>query len=742
MRLGHYQQRVLLGLIIITVMGVYVLGFVQSRFMENLNAFAYDLRLQMTAPGPAKNSNVVIVAIDQKSLSAIGRWPWPRNKTADLIRALNHHYHAAVIALDMTFPEKEQNTGLKVLQELSQSKLGSSPTFQKESRRWQRRLNYDQQLATQLAQSPSVLGYYFTTAEKGEKPYHAGVLPTPLFPSGYFYPRRLIFIGGNSYGANLPVFLRSAKSAGCFTAVPDLDGILRRSPMLFEYHGAYYDSLALATADLYLGSPPIIPEFPDKRHSGYQNMDWIRLGDKSIPVGAYATALIPYRGPGRTFPLISAANVMDHRAPMGALFGKVVLVGMTAPGLLDLHATPVGTAYPGVEAQASMVYGILHGTIKEKPVYVTAISISLILVFGLLLAFWLPVLSPLRSLALTMTAIAINIGINLLAWNEGNMAMPVVPVLLVITSLFIINAFYGYFFETKKRRYIMTKFGQYVPPFLVKEMAKFPEVLSMRGQSRDMTVMFSDVVNFTSISEGLSPADLGEMINAYLTAMTQVIQKYQGTVDKYIGDAIMAFWNAPLPDNRHGRKAVLAAMEMQSRLATLGPEFQAKGWPALRAGIGINTGIMSVGNMGSEFRMAYTVMGDVVNTASRLEGLTRKYGVDIIVGEDTRRLVPEVIFREVDRVRVRGRANPLVIYEPIRLRTEMTPEQYKELQQFDLVLDLYRHQRWAEALPLINALTEQSPEVRLYVTYQERVRHFTEQPPPPDWDGVFTFSTK
>ncbi len=730
-------------MLVLASMLLYSLGVFHSRFIGNLEAFAYDVRLRLTAPGPAKNSDVVIISIGQKSLAAEGRWPWPRYKLAKLIRELNSHYHVAVIGLDMAFPDPEKDSGLDVLKSLASGPLHKSKVFQDQMGVWRSKLDYDTQLAQQLMHSPSVLGYYFTTVKEGSGPTNAGVLPPPTFPPGTFRGRHLSFVTGNAYGGNLPLFEKNAKAAGCFTVIPDFDGVLRRSPMLFEYHGAYYGSMSLAVADIYLGKPPIKPGFPKNAPSNYRVMEWLQMGSKRIPVGPHGSALIPYRGTGRTFPFISAADVMNQAVPAGALFGKIALVGMTAPGLLDLHATPVGTEYPGIEAQASLVYGILHGTIKERPGYVTAIAISIIALLGLILLFLLPLLSPLRSLWATVLALIVTIAVNLVAWTYGNLVIPIAPTILLIICLFVVNTFYGYFFETRKRKYILTKFGQYVPPSLVRELAKYPEALSMQGQSRDMTVLFADVYDFTRISEGLSPTDLSAMINMYLTAMTEVIHRHKGTVDKYIGDAIMAFWNAPLPDSRHGRNAILAALEMQDRLVELAPEFKAQGWPALRVGIGINSGVMNVGNMGSAFRMAYTVMGDAVNTASRLEGLTRKYGVDIIAGTDTRRLVPEVIFREIDVVRVKGREKPVSIFEPINLRSKMDAEQLKELDQFEQMRTYYRQQRWADAMAqLTTILLKKNPSSQLYAVYRDRIAHFMATPPEDQWDGVFNFQTK
>jgi adenylate cyclase len=257
-----------------------------------------------------------------------------------------------------------------------------------------------------------------------------------------------------------------------------------------------------------------------------------------------------------------------------------------------------------------------------------------------------------------------------------------------------------------------------------------------------MTVLFSDVRGFTTISEGLEPRELSQLMNEFLTPLTEVIYRHRGTIDKYMGDAIMAFWGAPLPDPLHPRHAVLAALGMQAALRRLAPQFRARGWPEIRIGVGLNTGRMSVGNMGSKVRLAYTVMGDAVNLASRLEGITKQYGVDIIVGENTRNAVPDVVFREIDRVRVKGKDVAVAIYEPLGLAGEVDQAQLDEIKVFGQALRLYRAQDWDRAeLQLIN-LQQRHPEVHLYSVYLERIAALRAQPPGSGWDGAWNFETK
>jgi adenylate cyclase len=302
---------------------------------------------------------------------------------------------------------------------------------------------------------------------------------------------------------------------------------------------------------------------------------------------------------------------------------------------------------------------------------------------------------------------------------------------------------YGYFVTSRTKRQITSLFGKYVPTELVDEMSKNPEqVVSMEGESRDMTILFSDVRGFTTISEGMDPKELSQLMNEFLTPLSHVVSMHHGKVDKYMGDCIMAFWGAPKPQPDHARNAILAGIEMQSTLQALQPHFKERGWPAIHVGVGINSGRVSVGNMGSEVRVAYTVMGDEVNLASRLEGITKQYGVGIIVGENTRNLVTDLLYRELDHVRVKGKDKPVAIYEPIALLSEVGKELQDEVKLFHEARRLYRKQDWDQAeLQLMN-LQRMSPGTALYGKYTERIVFFRKNPPPADWDGVFDFQTK
>jgi adenylate cyclase len=333
------------------------------------------------------------------------------------------------------------------------------------------------------------------------------------------------------------------------------------------------------------------------------------------------------------------------------------------------------------------------------------------------------------------------IAINIAFWS-ANIVLPIAIPLLMVGLLYLLNMAYGFFIEARSKKAITGIFGTYVPKELVAEMAKNPGAYSTKGETREMTVLFSDVRNFTNISEGLSATELTAMMNAYLTHMTETIQRDRGTIDKYIGDAIMAFWGAPLKDPQHAEHALHSALAMQQQIKDIGPEFIKRGWPQLEIGVGLNCGSMNVGDMGSAFRRAYTVMGDAVNLASRLESLTKEYGVGILVSENIVAAVNSVVYRELDRVRVKGKVKPISIYEPVGIKGAVANQTVDEVDRFHRALDRYREQRWDDAEKLLTALSHGDPQRKAYKLYLERVANLRLKPPGSNWDGVFTFTTK
>lgn len=494
------------------------------------------------------------------------------------------------------------------------------------------------------------------------------------------------------------------------------------------------------------GTSKLSPGFADGNAGDYADLEWLELNvdgrSLNIPLDSEVAALVPYRGRQGSFRYISIADVLHERVGVEQLKNRIVLVGTTAPGLLDMRATPVAEVYPGVEIHANMIAGILDQNIKAQPPYMLGAEVVWLLLIGIVLIFSLPRLGPVKGILVSILVFAVIHGASLAAWQYGNLVMPVANSLAMIVLLFALYISFGYLVESRTKHQITSLFGQYVPNELVEEMAGHPESISMEGDSREMTILFSDVRDFTSISEGMDPKELTLLMNEFLTPLSRVVHKHRGTIDKYMGDCIMAFWGAPLPDAQHARNAIAAGLEMQATMKALQPRFKERGWPEIHVGVGINTGRVSVGNMGSEVRVAYTVMGDEVNLASRLEGITKQYGVGIIVGENTRNAVSEFLYRELDHVRVKGKGNPVAIYEPIGVAGEVSKALHDEIKLFHEVRRLYRKQDWDQAeLQLMN-LQRMSPETALYRIYAERVIYFRRNPPAADWDGVFVFQTK
>lgn len=719
--------------------------FYQFGFVQRLDNILYDYRLQLTMPGRG-DDRIVILDIDEKSLKEEGRWPWSRDRLALLMDKLFDRDGVAVAGFDVVFAEKDESSGYKVLQGLAQQELKGNSQFKNVLAKIEPQLDYDHLFASKLINRNVVLGYYFSN-ETGSENNVTGALPDPTFSHGKFDKYHIDFVHRRGYGANLPELQENAASAGDFNPEVDSDGVVRRVPMIMEYKGAYYESLSLAVVRTWLGNNKLKPDYADSCTVGYVCMESLSLvGDHAsykIPLDENVSTLIPYRGGKHSFRYISIADVLHDRITPDELKDKIVLIGTTAPGLMDLRSTPVDGVYPGVEVHANMIAGILENALKEKPPYVMGGEVVTMLIVGVALSFLLPLLSPVKSTLLTAATLIVLVGGNVAMWQYRNLALPLANEVLMILGLFVLDTLYGYFVESRTKRQITSLFAKYVPTELVDEMSKNPQLLpSLDGESREMTILFSDVRGFTTISEKLNdPKKLSQLMNAFLTPLSKVIYDHNGKVDKYMGDCIMAFWGAPLPEPEHARKAILAGLEMQKKLQELQPEFIKRFGLEIHVGVGINTGKVSVGNMGSDARVAYTVMGDAVNLASRLEGITKQYGVGVMVGENTKNAVPEIIYRELDHVRVKGKIEPVAIYEPLGLIGTMDKTVLEELDLYQQALVQYRKQEWIGAKSQFEKLQGNKP-CKLYEVYAERSEYFLNNPPGDNWDGVFVFETK
>jgi adenylate cyclase len=720
--------------------------FYNVGLITQLDNIIYDTRMRLTMPNTV-DPRIVILDIDEKSLQQVGRWPWPRDVMARLIDKLFVEYGVALVGFDVVFAEADYSSGIRALDELAQNQFKQVPGFEELYARMRPGLDNDGLFAKAIKGRPVVLGYYFSSEKDSPR---TGAIPAPVLPKGTFTGRNIGFTSWVGYGGNLPQFQKNAALAGHFNPVVDSDGVVRRVPMLAELDGAYYESLSLAMLRTLIALkdggrlPKVQPGFAPNSmlNKGYAGLEWLQVGGVRIPVDDTASALIPFRGGKYSFHYVSLADVLFDRIKPEALRGKITLVGATAPGLLDLRSTPVDSVYPGVEIHANLIAGMIDREIKQKPPYMLGAEVVLLVLGGAVLSVLIPMLSALWATAATLLAATLISSLDVAIWMQANMVLPLAGSLLMIAALYTMNMAYGYFVESRSKRQFTELFGQYVPPELVDKMALDPEKYSMEGKEEVLTVLFSDVRGFTTISESLSAKDLSAYINDYLTAMSLVIRGNHGTLDKYIGDAIMAFWGAPVEDPVHARNGVLTALQMQQHAVTLNQEFRAKGWPEFHIGIGVNSGRMRVGDMGSKLRKAYTVMGDPVNLGSRLEGITKQYGVGILVGEDTRKAVKDIVFREVDRVRVKGKDEAIVIFEPLGLEGEVDKSMHDEIRLWNQCLRHYRSQDWDQAEVALLNLQRMRPDCQLYQTYVERIEHYRREPPEPGWDGVTKFATK
>ncbi len=739
----QYLPRYVLGLLILLILLGHSARFYQIPFINHLDALIYDAKVRLTMP-QSVDERVVILDIDEKSLAEQGRWPWGRDKLATLMNKLFDQYGVKLVGFDVVFAEPDESSGLKSLESLAKKELKDAPVFQSALRDLRPQLDYDSRFAAALKNRPVILGYYFSSKEGGVS---SGAAPDPVFPAGTFNGRRIAFTQWVSFGANLPEFQKEAGGAGHFNPLVDLDGTSRRVPLLVEYKGQYYESLALAMVRNLLGKPPITPGYPGNSPASYAAMEWLDLkatagGVMRIPVDENAATLIPYRGYQGSFPYISITDVLNDRVPKERLAGRVIVIGTTAPGLMDLRATPVGAAYPGVEIHANLIAGMLDGTLKHKPPYILGADVLTVLIAGAVMAFLLPMLSPFRATVVGIIVLLLLLSVNFSFWHVSNVVLPLANGMIAIALLYAMNMSWGYFVESRTKRQLTGLFGQYVPPELVEEMSRDPENDSMAGRKAELTVLFSDIRGFTTISEGLEPNELASLMNEYLGAMTLIVRKHRGTLDKYIGDAIMAFWGAPVDDPEHAKNAVLTGLEMHVALHALNKDLVARGWPELKIGVGVNTGPMTVGDMGSPVRQSYTVMGDAVNLGSRLEGITKQYGVGFIVGESTRELLKkEFVFRELDRVRVKGKEDSVGIYEPVGEEGKVSREDMDEIKLWNQALRSYRAQDWDQSEVALMNLQRIKPRY-LYDLYVKRVGHLRKEPPGENWDGVTIFETK
>jgi len=648
-----------------------------------------------------------------------------------------------VVAIDVIFAERQETGGLRALRALQQklSHQGlASPQLLRLLEHEQRQVDVDRQLAEVVGEDPStVLGFFFRGVGGKTRALEAQSLMEPTFVMASTYnmvrtldteASRIPLMEAEGVELNLPEITEAAPGSGYFNMVPDKDGTVRWFPMTIKMGPDFFAPMSLVSAKYFLGGPALGITLSSL------GVEEVRVGHQVVPVDRFGRLLINYLGPPGMIPTYSAAALLDGKLPPEALKDKVVLVGATAVGIYDLRVTPFSGISPGVEIQATVMDNLLRGNFIRLPPLALPLALTLVLTLGVAMGLVLPRLSAAWGFIFTVWVLGLYLGVNYFLFSRAGLQLELFYPLGEIVLVYLGITMQKFLAEEKERLRIRKAFESYVAPTVVHEMLKHPERLRLGGERRELSILFSDIRGFTSLSEDLAPETLVALLHDFLNPMSEIIVRHQGTIDKYIGDAIMALFNAPLETPDHARLACRTALEMTGTLAALGKEWAAQGRPQIRVGIGINTGMAAVGNMGSDRLFDYTAIGDNVNLASRLEGLNKYYGTDILISEGTARsLNGDFLLREVDLVRVKGKMQPLTIYE---LLGEGTPE--PEVARF---LEVYREgrvlfldRRFQESAAAFVRALELRPQDLPSRNYLELSQKYQEAPPPPDWQGV------
>ena len=751
----------LLGLILFRFSGI---GAIDSRagfaFLQSIEQSSLDLRFEMRGARP-HDDRIVIVSIDEQTLQKIDSFPLPRKNYAELINKLNAG-GARVIAFDVTFPTPESNSGVEALRKL-QTELGASasPALRKQIQDLELASDQDAALAAAMKNGGNVvLGHIFLDSQPDPKLAEeyfniawAHVFPQVLpvgFKSGQTVDLGQVWMdnGGlvrQGVEANISKLADSAASFGFINIVPDSDGTLRHALLMIRYQDLdFFPSLDLEAVRAY-------EKIPDQQIAAYiapNGVERIQLGRHTLRPASNGSALLNYSGPYRTYAQYSMWDVISGNTPPEAFNDKIVLVGATALAIGDIRNTPFEGVYMGVEVHANIIDNLLHSEEQGRGFLKRGydeemVDLGFILLFGLVFGLLFSRVTPLYStitVLVTLTGYAWFVYFSFV--HKGQWLSFVIPASTLaanyaaITSLRMIS-------EERAKRNIRKSFSQYLSPGVIELIEKDPEkYIRPGGEVKELSVLFSDIRGFTTISEGLTPDQLVQLLNEYFGQMTEIVFATDGTLDKYIGDAIMAFWGSPYPQEDHAARSCACALRMKAGLATLNAKWQAAGRPPISIGIGLNTGSVNVGNMGSARRLSWTVMGDNVNLASRLEGITKQYHVQIVVSEATYRQVSsQFVCRELDKIRVKGKTLPVNIYELMDVAAEKSKYE-KLLEQFDAAMAAYRSQNWREAAAQFTEVLLKFPDDGPSQVFLERAIEFSESAPEGEWDGVYVMKSK
>lgn len=753
---GSNKPRAPVVVALLVLLNALMLRAIDPAGLVRLRDLAFDTFQRMQPREVKEDLGVLIVDIDEKSLTEFGQWPWPRNLVAELVDKLEKA-GAAVIAFDVVFAEPDRSSPHAIARNLPEALRNS------DARRTLEALpDNDEVLAQIIARGPVVTGYAFDANGKGGPPrrewgfaHNSGELDAKEVPNliRQFIPQQTGSV------RTIPLLEQAAKGNGFVTTDQD-SAIIRDVPMLFGLAGErtedLYPALALEALRVMQGASTYIV-----RWSGAQGLEAFgqRTGVSSIRIGE-VDVIVDARGRMRLYDsghvesrFVSAADVLAKRLAVDKIKNHVVFIGTSAVGLKDLRNTPVQASVPGVEVHAQIVEQIATGIFLERRDYANGAEFLYLAIFGLLLVVLLPRLSAARMALAAVTFIFLGLAIPWVAFSYFHLLFDPIYPPATLAAIYVSGSALGFMRAERDRREIRGAMSLLLPPDQAEIASRNPGSLKLGGETVEVTVMFSDVREFTRMSERFDPQQLTRFMNSFLTPMTDIIQvQSKGAVDKYMGDAIMAFWNAPLPLEGHARKACEAALAMHARLAELNVEWEAEAKAAgqvftpVEIGVGLNTGYASVGNFGSKQRMQYSCLGDEVNLASRLEGLCKLYGVGIIIGENTHVEVPDFATLELDLAMVKGKTQPEAIHALIgdteyALRPEFVALMRKQAE----FLAAYRAAAFAEALEMIDGCVAAAKAAGWRQGYYEMMRERIDgliDESPPNWTGVYVAKEK
>ncbi|MFH1595516.1 MAG: CHASE2 domain-containing protein, partial [Pseudomonadota bacterium] len=745
-RLGSILKSPIIRWVTGVTLLVSILLLWRPTFTEFMELKLYDLKFRVRGPQPA-SQDVVILGIDDDSLKAVGRWPWSRDDMARLVSRLQEA-GPRVIVLDIIFAEKQETATVRTLANLCQeiAKRGGTEDIVALLEKEQQRLDVDRILADIISKNPpTILGFFFRRVGGTTGGVEKSQLMAPSFIRASTYnvvrlldtePSRVPLIGADGVELNLPEISEAAAGAGYFNMMPDVDGTVRWFPMTILYGADFFAPMSLVALAHYRDNPTSAITL------SRVGVESIRLGNQEVPVDRHGRMLINYLGPPGIVPTYSAKALLEGSLPAEALKDKIVLVGATAVGIYDLRVTPFSGVSPGVEVQATVLDNLLRSNFIRVPKFGLPLMLLILLGLGVLLGLLLPQLSAAWAFVFTLLLIEGVTFSNYFLFSRLGIQLELFYPLMEIVGVYLGITMQRFLAEERERLRIRKAFESYVAPAVVQEMLKHPEALRLGGERRVITVLFTDIRGFTTMSEGLDPEALVKLLHDFLNPMSNIIIDQGGTIDKYMGDAIMALFGAPLEQPDHARQACRAALQMEDTLEELNRQWAKQGRPPLRIGVGVNSGPAAVGNMGSDRLFDYTAIGDNVNLASRLEGLTKYYGTNILISQATAEALENgFILRDVDRVKVKGKAQASGIFE-VMCEGEPDPELARFLTAYHQGLALYRQMRWPDSIAAFEKALEVQPDDAPSRRYLALARKHQETPPEPEWEAVTVMDEK